>query len=77
MRRHLAILVGLLKVVVVGSIIQIVVLGTTGVIAMYGLGWKGANGGFLVILSWFLAAYFIKLYGRSIFPVNADQFTRV
>jgi hypothetical protein len=77
MRRHFAILIGLLKVVLVGGIIQIVVLGTTGVIALYVLGLEGANAGWLVILSWFLAAYFIKLYGRSIFPVNADQFTRV
>ncbi|WP_227380021.1 hypothetical protein [Haladaptatus halobius] len=77
LRRHFAILVGLLKVVLVGSIIQIVVLGTTGVIAMYILGLEGAAAGWLVILSWFIAAYFIKLYGRSIFPVNADQFTRI
>ena len=77
LRRHFAILIGLGKIILVGSIIQIVVLGTTGVIALYVLGLEGANAGWLVILSWFLAAYFIKLYGRSIFPVNADEFTRI
>ncbi|MFH5800835.1 hypothetical protein [Haladaptatus sp. CMAA 1911] len=77
MRRHFAILIGLLKVVLVGSIIQIVVLACAWALGRHVLHYSSTATGWMVILSWFLAAYFIKLYGRSIFPVNADQFTRV
>ena len=77
LRRHGAVLVGIGKLILVGSLIQIIVLGTTGSIALYVLDVSNYVGGWMVIFSWFIAAYFIKLYGRSIFPVNADQFTRI
>ena len=77
LRRHVAVLVGIGKLLLVGSFIQIIVLGTTGSIALYVLDVSNYVGGWMVIFSWFIAAYFIKLYGRSIFPVNADQFTRI
>ena len=68
---------GIGKLILVGSLIQIIVLGTTGGIALYVLGVSNYVGGWMVIFSWFIAAYPIKLYGRSIFPVNRDQFTRI
>ncbi len=77
LNRHVAVLVGIGKHIPVGSLIQIIVFGTTGGIALYVLDVSNYVGGWMVIFSWFLAAYFIKLYGRSIFPVNADQFTRI
>ncbi|WP_227356085.1 hypothetical protein [Haladaptatus salinisoli] len=77
LHRHVAVLVGIGKLLLVGSLIQILVLGTTGAIALYFLDVSKYVGGWMVILSWFLAAYLIKLYGRSIFPVNTDQFTQL
>lgn len=77
MRRHLSMLVGIVKALLAACLIQIVVLGIVGVITIYVLNLKTEVAGWIIILSWFLAAYFMKLYARSVFPVNADKFEQV
>jgi hypothetical protein len=76
-RRHIAILLGLVKVLLVACLIQITVLGSVGAVALYVLDVSNQAGGWMVIFSWFGAAYLMKLYARSVFPVNADRFERV
>ncbi|GAA0255513.1 hypothetical protein ACFFQF_16565 [Haladaptatus pallidirubidus] len=76
-RRHTAILIGLIKVLLVGGLIQIVVLGSVGAVALYILNVSQDTSGWMVIFSWFGAAYLMKFYARSVFPVNGDRFERV
>ncbi|RBI58317.1 hypothetical protein DMJ13_27355 [halophilic archaeon] len=70
-QRHLAVVYGFGKLILVGIPVQVIVLAAAYLVGKHVLHLTQHTTGWVVILSWFLAAYILKLYARRLFPVNA------